>query len=79
MKVVFGMFLGVLLTIAVVFTYDTVGGHAVSDAGGSVRNAADGRRPVVNWDVVSEDWHQFMLTLGTLGEDMRRGWRRLVG
>jgi hypothetical protein len=69
MKVVFGMFLGVLLTVAVAFAYDSVSGRA---ANGPARAAADGRPPVVNWDVVSEDWHQLGLNLQALGEDIRR-------
>jgi hypothetical protein len=69
MKIVFGMFLGVLLTVAVAFAYDSMSGRA---ANGSARAAADGRPPVVNWDVVSEDWHQLGLNLQALGEDIRR-------
>jgi hypothetical protein len=69
MKIVFGMFLGVLLTVAVAFAYDSMSGRA---ANGSARATADGRPPVVNWDVVSEDWHQLWLNLQTLGEDIRR-------
>jgi len=69
MKIVFGMFLGVLLTVAVVFAYDSLSGRA---ADGSARADADGRRPVVNWDVVSEDWHQLGQNLHALGEDIRR-------
>jgi hypothetical protein len=69
MKIVFGMFLGVLLTVAVAFAYDSMSGRA---ANGSARAAADGRPPVVNWDVVSEDWHQLGLNLQALAEDIRR-------
>ena len=69
MKIVFGMFLGVLLTVAVAFAYDSMSGRA---ANGSARATADGRPPVVNWDVVSEDWHQLWLNLQTFGEDIRR-------
>ena len=69
MKIVFGMFLGVLLTVAVAFAYDSMSGRG---ANGSARAAADGRPPVVNWDVVSEDWHQLALNLQALGEDIRR-------
>jgi hypothetical protein len=68
MKIVFGMFLGVLLTVAVAFAYDSMSGRA---ANGQTR-VADGRPPVVNWDVVSEDWHQLGLNLQALGEDIRR-------
>jgi hypothetical protein len=82
MKVVFGMFLGVLLTVAVVFIYDTIGGRAgraASDADASLPAATDGHRPVVNWDVVGEDWRQFVLNLEGVGQNIRRGWQKLTG
>jgi len=68
MKIAFGMFLGVLLTVAAAFAYDSMSGRA---ANGQTR-VADGRPPVVNWDVVSEGWHQ-------LEQDIRQGWRRVGG
>jgi hypothetical protein len=70
MKIVFGMFLGVLLTVALAFAYDSMSGRIT--ANGSARAAADGRPPIVNWDVVSEGWHQLGLNLQALGEDVRR-------
>jgi hypothetical protein len=76
MKIVFGMFLGVLLTVAVAFAYDSVSGRA---ANGLARAAVDGRLPVVNWDVVSEELHRLELNLQALGEDVQRGWRKLGG
>jgi hypothetical protein len=83
MKVVFGMFLGVLLTVAVVFMYDMIGGRAggraVSDADASLPAAADGHRPVVNWDVVGEDWRHFVANLEAVGQNIRRGWQKLTG
>jgi hypothetical protein len=69
MKIVFGMFLGVLLTVAVAFAYDSMSGRV---ANGSARAAAGGPPPVVNWDVVSEGWRQLGLNLQALGEDVRR-------
>jgi hypothetical protein len=69
MKIVFGMFIGVLLTVALAFAYDSMSGRT---ANGSARAAADGRPPIVNWDVVSEGWHQLGLNLQALGEDVRR-------
>jgi hypothetical protein len=73
-NLVFGMFLGILVTVAAAFAYDSVSGRAPN---GLARSAADGRPPVVNWDVVSEDWHQLELSLQSLGEDVQRGWRKL--
>jgi hypothetical protein len=76
MKIVFGMFLGVLLTVAVAFAYDSISGRSASGRAGA---AANGRPPVVNWDVVSEDLHRLELNLQALGEDVQRGWRKLGG
>jgi hypothetical protein len=70
-KVVFGMLLGILFTVVAAFAYDSISGRAPN---GLARSAADGRPPVVNWDVVSAELE---LNLQSLGEDVQRGWRRL--
>jgi len=76
MKFWFGVLFGVLLTVAVVFAYDSLSGRAPN---GLVRSAADGHSPVVNWDVVRADWDEFGRNLQALGEDIQTGWRKLGG
>ena len=48
--------LGVALTIAGVYAFDSTTGRA---ANGMSATAAGGRAPMVNWDVVDSDWLNF--------------------
>lgn len=61
MRVLFGMVLGALLTIGVAYIHDT-----------RVAETATIERPMVNWDVVGKNWHQFTAR-------MRDEWNRLTG
>jgi hypothetical protein len=76
LAVLFGMILGVLLTFATAYTYDTMTGRA---ANGLAPSAAEGRPPVVNWDVVSDDWTGIKDQLRTMAEDIQRGLKKLTG
>jgi hypothetical protein len=76
LSVVFGMLLGVLLTVASAYAYDSITGRA---ANGLPPSAAEGHAPVVNWDVVSNDWTDIQSHLRTMAEDIQRGWKRLTG
>jgi len=40
---------------------------------------AGGHPPLVNWDVVTEDWHGLELNLRGLGENIERGWKKIAG
>ena len=51
MRVLFGMILGVGLTIGAAFAYDTWNTGASPDTA-----TATSHRQMVNWDVVSENW-----------------------
>lgn len=51
MRVLFGMILGALLTVGVVFAHDNWSSNTVSTSAPSL---ADGR--MVNWDVVGANW-----------------------
>jgi hypothetical protein len=44
------------VTILGVYEYDSSTGRANN---GLSASAAGGKAPMVNWDVVSEDWHDF--------------------
>lgn len=67
MRVLLGIILGVFLTIGFAYVYDT-------STKGPSEPAAQTRaeqRPIVNWDVVSENWHGWSLRL-------RNTWNKLA-
>jgi hypothetical protein len=72
--IVLGILLGVFLTIAAAFAYDTGTGRA---SNGLPPSAAGGHPPMVNWDVVSDNWHGVQSDLQKVGEEVQNGWRRL--
>jgi hypothetical protein len=76
MPVLLGMILGVLLTIAGAYTYDTVSGRA---ANGLPLSAAGGKPPMVNWDVASDDWHDLQATMRDMGTQLEKGWKKIAG
>ncbi|MFZ0093692.1 MAG: hypothetical protein WB563_00875 [Pseudolabrys sp.] len=65
MRVLIGVFLGVILTVGGAYLYDSH--NAVTAA-----NAANVERPMVNWDVVGNNWNR-------LTERARAEWVRLAG
>jgi hypothetical protein len=75
MPIFLGVILGVLLTIAGTFTYDTMSGRA---ANGLPPSAAGGQPPMVNWDVVRVDWHQIEINMRDVGTQLEKGWKRIT-
>jgi hypothetical protein len=71
-----GVCLGVILTIVGAYLYDTSTGRA---ANGLASTAANGRAPLVNWDVVSDNWQDVKIHLKDVAADVERGWRRVAG
>ncbi|MGA8920154.1 MAG: hypothetical protein WB540_15610 [Pseudolabrys sp.] len=65
MRVLIGILLGVILTVGGAYLYDSH--NAVTAA-----NAANVERPMVNWDVVGNNWNR-------LTERARAEWVRLAG
>ncbi|HYC16754.1 MAG TPA: hypothetical protein VEC94_06090 [Pseudolabrys sp.] len=65
MRVIFGILLGVILTVGGAYLYDSH--YAATSA-----NATSPDRPMVNWDVVSTNWNR-------LTERARAEWVRLAG
>ena len=63
MRVLFGILLGILLTIGGAYLYDSH--HAMTTAGTN-------SRPMVNWDVVSNKWNR-------LTDRARAEWVRIAG
>lgn len=76
MQGLLGFFLGIVLTIAAAFVYDSGTGRAPN---GLAPSFAGGNAPIVNWDVVRNDWRGWELQLRDAGLQIQRGWRRLVG
>ena len=76
MRLLLGIILGALLTVAGTFAYDTSSGRAPN---GLPPTAANGHPPMVNWDVVSNNWNGFQTNLQTLGADVEKGWKRISG
>ena len=70
MPVLLGFILGVAVTILGVYEYDsTTGGRA---GNGLAPTAAGGKAPMVNWDVVSEDWHNFQSGVRSTTDSIER-------
>lgn len=65
MRLLLGIVLGALLTVASVYLYDS--SHTLSAANASVSV----ERPLVNWDVVNNKWDH-------LAQRARAEWNRLV-
>ena len=76
MPVLIGMILGVLLTVAGAYTYDTMSGRA---ANGLPQSAASGQPPMVNWDVVSEDWQDLRTNMRDMGTQLEKGGKKIAG
>jgi len=74
----FGIFLGVilgfLLTVGSAFTYDTLSGRAAT----TTTTVASDPRPMVNWDVVSQDFTDLRAGLVEVGNRVQDQWRKLT-
>ena len=69
MRVFLGVLLGIFITIASAYIYDSMTvGTAVATAQAP---AGDVTKPMVNWDVVNNDWRIFT-------DRVRHTWNRLV-
>ena len=65
MRLLFGIVLGVFLTIGSAYVYDA------STAPLAVSSTQTEGRPMVNWDVVRSKWHGW-------SSDLRSTWHRLA-
>jgi hypothetical protein len=70
--VLIGIILGVALTIAGAYEYDSVTGRT---ANGLSASSAGGHAPMVNWGVVSDDWQTLQTSVrakaGTLEQQLK--------
>jgi hypothetical protein len=69
MPVLLGFILGVAVTIFGVYEYDASTGRV---GNGLPASAAGGKAPMVNWDVVSEDWHNFQSSVRSTTDSLER-------
>lgn len=65
MRTLFGMILGCLLTIGLVYLHDVSATSTIASGAPTVEH-----RQIVNWDVASAKWN-------TVKEDVRQAWVRL--
>jgi hypothetical protein len=68
MRVFLGVLLGIALTVLGVYVYDTSTGRA---ANGLSAVASNGRPPMVNWDVVNDNWRDVRGYLAAAASDLR--------
>jgi hypothetical protein len=73
MPALFGFILGVVVTIAGAYLYDASTGRA---ANGMSPTAA---APMVNWNVVSDDWHAFATGVQNTTTDLENRLKRHTG
>ena len=71
-----GFILGVLVTIAGAYVYDNQTGRLDN---GLSSNAAGGQAPMVNWNVVSDDWRNFQADVSTQARRLEDSLKRHTG
>ena len=69
MPVLLGFILAVAVTILGVYEYDATTGRV---GNGLPATAAGGKAPMVNWDVVNEDWHNFQAGVRSTTDGLER-------
>jgi hypothetical protein len=75
-RILLGIILGAILTIAGAYTYDSSTGRTPN---GLTATAADGHAPLVNWDVVSVSWDVFKADVRAGADNLERGLKRHTG
>jgi hypothetical protein len=74
--VLIGFILGVVLTIAGAYEFDSSTGRA---ANGLSPTAAGGQPPMVNWNVVSEDWQSLQASVRNMGAGFEKSLKGHTG
>jgi hypothetical protein len=74
-RIFLGFILGVIVTIAGTYAYDAQTGRSIN---GLAATAEGGQAPMVNWDVVSENWTSFQQTVRVKTGELERTLRRHV-
>jgi hypothetical protein len=69
-RLLLGIILGVILTIAGTYAYDSSTGREAN--GLTATAAAGGQAPMVNWDVVSANWNLFKTNVRESADNLER-------
>jgi hypothetical protein len=75
-RLLLGIILGVILTIAGTYAYDSSTGR---EANGLTATAAGGQAPMVNWDVVSANWNLFKTNVRGSADNLERNIKHHTG
>jgi hypothetical protein len=78
MRILFGIVLGVILTVAGTYCYDVATGKAVV-ASDRPQSPDMDNRPLVNWDVVDRDWHSLEANLRGMLARIQEQWMKRSG
>jgi hypothetical protein len=73
MPTLFGFILGVIVTIAGAYAYDSSTGRAPNGL------PPTANAPMVNWNVVDEDWHSFTINVQQTVADLEARFKRHTG
>ena len=73
MPALFGFILGVLVTIAGAYLYDSSSGRAANGL------SPTATAPMVNWNVVTDDWHSFATSVQNTANDLETRFKRHTG
>lgn len=73
MRIFFGFILGVIVTIAGAYVYNSQTGRI--DKGLA---ATEAEAPMVNWSVVNDDWTNFQTNLRARTEDLQKTLKRHI-
>jgi hypothetical protein len=73
MRALFGFILGVIVTIAGAYLYDSSTGRAVNGL------STTATAPMVNWNVVTDDWHAFTTNVQSTTSDLQNRLKRHTG
>jgi hypothetical protein len=71
-----GVILGAILTVAGAYLFDSSSGRAPN---GLTTTSAGGQAPLVNWDVVSNDWNAFTTNVRDSVANLERSLKRHTG
>jgi hypothetical protein len=76
MPILLGLILVIALTIAGAYEFDSTTGRVPN---GLSSAAAGGQAPMVNWNVVSDDWHDLTANLHSKAQDLEKSLKQHTG
>ncbi len=76
MPATFGFILGVLVTIGGAYLFDASTGRATNSL---TPTALSGQAPMVNWDVVTSDFHSFATSVQNTASDIEKRMSKRTG